>query len=121
MWTSQYPRPLHAPFHRTKRHPGAACADNRTALPRSNAWLHSPGHRIPGGRLVTVPLPSRLTLRVSLSLSNAAPTVLGPSRVIVHVGEAPRQAPLHPENRELAQGVAERTTTVPWSKLPEHA
>jgi len=56
---------------------------------------------IPDGVLVTVPLPTRLTVRVFAEAAtgeNVAVTELSLLRLSVQVAAAPEQAPLQPES-----------------------
>ena len=77
---------------------------------------------IPGGLLVTVPLPLPAFATVSVcGPENVAATALSAFIVTTHVVPAPVQAPPQPVNELSGPGVAVNVTAVPSSKLAEHA
>src|SRR5436309_10711154 len=77
---------------------------------------------MPGGVLVTVPLPAPALLTVSAKLGtpNVAVTVVAAFNVTVHVPVPEQPPPLQPVNVEPAAGVAVNVTTVPFAYAAMH-
>ena len=88
-----------------------------TTAPESNPAEHCAGQLIPGGSLITVPLPVPAVETRSVCCCdeedvNVAVTEWSASIVSTQVA-VPAQSPDHPLNVEPGDGDAERMTTVP--------
>ena len=64
---------------------------------------------------VTVPEPSRFTVRVKLRTPKRAVTLVSAVTVTVQVAAAPEQPPAQPSNEKPGAGLAVRVTMVPLS------
>src|SRR5438034_6773068 len=77
---------------------------------------------MPGGELVTVPLPvpALVTVSVKVGRVKVAVTVVAAETVITHDPVPVHPPPLQPLKVEPAAGVAVTVTAVPLGKLAEH-
>ncbi len=115
--TVQGPVPEHPPPDQpVKVDPASAEAVRVTLVPSVNFAWHGGRQLIPGGVLVTVPLPAPELAIVRLysgrGRSNVATTVLSSSIVTEHV-PVPEQAPDHPAKVDPDSAVAVSVTIVP--------
>jgi hypothetical protein len=114
MVTVQVPVPLQSPDHPTNVDPAAGVAVRVTEVPLLKIALHTEPQLIPGGLLVTVPLPETLTVSAGdaeIAVNKAVTEVLA-VKFTLH-GAVPLQAPLQPAKVEFAAGVAVRVIDVP--------
>ena len=117
------PVPEQSPVQPAKVLPAAGVAVRMTTVPEVKLAEHVEPQLIPGGLLVTVPvpLPALDTSRVRCSpddVVNVAVTEWSRSIVSVHV-PVPAQSPDHPTNVKPGEADAVNVTTVPLSKLAE--
>jgi hypothetical protein len=120
--TVQAPWPAQAPLHPAKTKPVAAVAESCNAVPESKAAEQVPGQEMPGGAVVTVPLPITATESVgrpSTTFVNFASTVSFSPMRNAH-GPEPVHVPLQPANAEPLSAVAVSCTAVPGSNVAEH-
>lgn len=108
---------VQSPAQPPNRNPGSASARNATERPSEKALVHARPQAIPGGPLVTTPLPTRSTVKLrgsgpSLSARTAS-TVVGPVTTIVQIDAAPVQAPRQLASRDPEAGSAMRSMTLP--------
>ena len=89
--------PLHAPVHLLSFQPGDGLATSRTddAL---NVFVQAPGHEMPAGELVTLPLPETATVARTLALTKWAVALAAAEIEMVHTGVVLVQEPLQLEN-----------------------
>ena len=120
--------PEQAPVHPPKTDPEPGAAFSWTAVPGGKKAWHAvpPGgfwQLIPGGLLVTVPVPLAFPPRVTVSEGFRLNTpVTWRSALMVRLQPpVPLQAPLHPPKFELASGVALTLTALPAAKLTEQS
>jgi hypothetical protein len=115
MISSQASAPVQAPDHPTKAHPSAACAFTATNVPGAKELAQLVPQSIPAGCEVTVPLPSRVTVRVGPA--KVAVALLASLVVTVHM-PVPAHAPDHPAKEDPAAAVAVRVTIAPgWNQV----
>jgi len=116
--------PLHAPPHPAKvlkvvGAPGVSVSV--TWVPELKLVLQMPGHLIPGGLVVTVPMPVPDKVTVNLNLGSAvflkvAETEALAFNVTAHE-PVPLHAPPHPVKLELVAGLAVKVTWLPVVKF----
>ncbi len=111
--TPQDPVPEQAPDQPVNLYPRAAEAESVTEVPWRNDAEQVPGHEMPEGELVTVPLPLTLTVSVSSGL-NVAVTLLALVIVTEQTLVVPEQAPDQPAKPYPLEGVAVSKTVVPY-------
>jgi hypothetical protein len=96
----------------------AGVAVSLTCVPRLKGALQVDPQLIPGGILVTVPFPARLTINTgALAAAKFAVTFWLALSVNTHVELVLRHAPVHPTKDELVPAVAVRVTAVLSPKL----
>ena len=109
--------PAQPPAHPTKVEPSAAVAVRVTAVPGSKLALQVCPQVMPGGLLLTLPLPVPVRVTASTGRSlNVAVTEIFFVKVTLQA-PTPVHAPDHPAKKELAAGDAVRVTAVPPAKL----
>jgi hypothetical protein len=109
------PLPLQpAPLNPLNAEPLAGAAESVTVMPVAKSAAHVPGHEIPVGLLVTIPIPFPPKVTVSrlveIGTSKRAVTVASP---VTLQGPVPEQAPPHPTNAEPGAAAAFKDTTTP--------
>ena len=111
MVTVQAPVP-HAPLQPANRDVASGDAFSVTVAPESYVAEHMPGQLMPAGVLVTAPppLPAVVTVSVNCRMKVAV-TDCAADIGTLHA-PVPVHAPLQPENRDVASGVAVSVTTV---------
>src|SRR6185312_14623895 len=123
MVTLHAPVPLQAPPQPANAEPVSGVAVKLTTVPLAKLAEHVVPQEIPGGVLVTVPVPVPLLATVrekgpGLAVKFAL-TDFAASMVTLHA-PVPLQAPLQPAKVEPESGVAVKFTTAPLSKFAEH-
>jgi hypothetical protein len=112
----QVPVPLQAPNHPANVDPVFGVAVSVTEIPLLNSAVHIEPQLIPGGLLVTIPLPSPERVTVSAgdgeTALNEAVTFALLVKLSVQV-PVPLHAPLQPAKLELAAGIAVKVIEVP--------
>src|SRR5690349_12782193 len=86
-------RPVQAPLHATKRHPGCGFARTRTFAPNANWPLQRDAHVMPAGVLTTFPRPRTETVSVTGPFEKIAVAAVEADAASAHVGCAPEHAP----------------------------
>jgi hypothetical protein len=117
MLTWQVPVPVQAPLQPVKAASLPALAVSVTTAPEAKLALHVLPQSMPGGTLVTVPLPLLVTLSRKLAGSKVAVTLRGADIVRLQVDDEPLQAPLQPAKTEPGSATADSATSVPEAKL----
>ena len=106
--------PEQAPVQPANTEPVDAEAESETFVPETKFAVHVGLQLIPGGELVTepVPVPANVTSNAELLDTKLAPTAWAVFTVTLHA-PVPEQAPLHPANVEPVTAVGVNVTTVP--------
>jgi hypothetical protein len=120
--TTQGPVPLHpAPLHPAKDEPVSDFALRVTEVPKAKLALQAWPQLIPGGMLVTLPVPVPLRATVSAGVGVVEALKLAITEVfcvrVTLQSPVPVQAPDHPANKEFAIGDAVSVTCVPLENL----
>ena len=85
--TVHAPVPVHAPFQPPKLQPGSGCATSVTVEPLTKSALQVVPQSIPGGVLVSRPLPVFEALSVNVPTSTATEALAVPPRPSLRVYE----------------------------------
>lgn len=120
--TLQVPVPEHAPLQPINMEFVPAVAVSVTMVPLAKFAEHVVGQLMPGGLLVTVPLPfpASLTVSVKFDVLVLKVAVTACAAFIVTTQEpVPEHAPLQPANVEPVAAVGVSVTMVPLAKFAE--
>jgi hypothetical protein len=111
------PVPEHGPPQPSKPEPEAAVAVRLTVVPDGNAKEHAvAGQSMPGGTLVTLPLPVPPIPRVIVGGPVNVPPMLWSAFIVMVQTAAPEQPPVHPPKTDPDPATAVSCTDVPLGK-----
>jgi hypothetical protein len=127
MVTVHAPVPEQPPVQPSKTDPDPGVEVSWTDVPLAKyAWQAPPcgnWQLIPGGLLVTVPVPLVFPVRLTVrdGFKSKVATIWRSALMVRSQAVVPEQAPVQPTKREVASGVGVITTLLPDAKLAEQA